>query len=198
MILLISITIIRGGNKIVKKLKNGFTIVELVIVIAVIAILAVILIPTFSNIISKAEAAKIYLEADNIYKSYLTNELKNDNIPRYLVIKVEEDKYIFYINGSQQQTPCSKNDIESQIEDDNNKLISFEEVENYPNILVIKTEIGDVCEKSFDECNHAECVIIEFDIIDGYLCYRKLNNKTGECTEWKKVMLLDSVYGGPY
>ena len=25
------------------------------------------------------------------------NELKNDNIPRYLVIKVEEDKYIFYI-----------------------------------------------------------------------------------------------------
>lgn len=180
-----------------KTTKKGFTIVELVIVIAVIAILAVILIPTFSNIISKAEAAKIYLEADNIYKSYLTNELKNDNIPRYLVIKVEEDKYIFYIDGSQQQIPVSKNDIENQIEKDNNKLISFEEVENYPNILVIKTEIGDACNKSKDECNHTECVIIEFNVIDGYLCYRKLNQKTGEYTEWEKVMLLEGVYG-PY
>ena len=178
-----------------KTTKKGFTIVELVIVIAVIAILAATLIPTFSNVISKAKAAKIYLEADNIYKAYLTNELKNDNIPRYLVIKVEEDKYIFYINGSQQQVPVSKNDIESQIEDDNNKLISFEEVENYPNILVIKTEIGDACNKS--KCNHTECVIIEFNVIDGYLCYRKSNQKTGEYTEWEKLMLLEGVYG-PY
>ena len=34
--------------------KRGFTIVELVIVIAVIAILAAVLIPTFSSLISKA------------------------------------------------------------------------------------------------------------------------------------------------
>lgn len=34
--------------------KKGFTIVELVIVIAVIAILAAVLIPTFSNIVKKA------------------------------------------------------------------------------------------------------------------------------------------------
>ena len=34
--------------------KKGFTIVELVIVIAVIAILAAVLIPTFSNVIEKA------------------------------------------------------------------------------------------------------------------------------------------------
>ena len=37
--------------------KKGFTIVELVIVIAVIAILAAILIPTFSSIVNKANAA---------------------------------------------------------------------------------------------------------------------------------------------
>ena len=34
--------------------KKGFTIVELVIVIAVIAILAAVLIPTFSGVIEKA------------------------------------------------------------------------------------------------------------------------------------------------
>ena len=38
----------------VQKLKRAFTITELVIVIAVVAILAAVLIPTFSNIINKA------------------------------------------------------------------------------------------------------------------------------------------------
>ena len=37
--------------------KKGFTIVELVIVIAVIAILAAVLIPTFSNVIKKAKTS---------------------------------------------------------------------------------------------------------------------------------------------
>ena len=40
--------------------KKGFTIVELVIVVAVIAILAAVLIPTFSNLVKKAnESADI-------------------------------------------------------------------------------------------------------------------------------------------
>ena len=38
-----------------RKNKKGFTIVELVIVIAVIAILAAVLIPTFSSLIKKAK-----------------------------------------------------------------------------------------------------------------------------------------------
>ena len=38
--------------------KKGFTIVELVIVIAVIAILAAVLIPTFSNVIQKANSLR--------------------------------------------------------------------------------------------------------------------------------------------
>ena len=38
--------------------KKGFTIVELIIVIAVIAVLAAVLIPTFSNLIQKAQEAK--------------------------------------------------------------------------------------------------------------------------------------------
>ena len=51
-----------------KKLnKKGFTIVELVIVIAVIAILAAVMIPTFSGIIEKANQSAALQEADAAY-----------------------------------------------------------------------------------------------------------------------------------
>ena len=52
--------------------KKGFTIVELVIVIAVIAILAAILIPTFANVVNKAEASKIQAELKSAYTQYVS------------------------------------------------------------------------------------------------------------------------------
>ena len=51
-----------------KNNKKGFTIVELVIVIAVIAILAGVLIPTFASVITKANESKALQEAQNAYK----------------------------------------------------------------------------------------------------------------------------------
>ena len=45
--------------------KKGFTIVELVIVIAVIGILATVLIPTFSSVVDKANASKALQSARN-------------------------------------------------------------------------------------------------------------------------------------
>ena len=51
--------------------KKGFTIVELVIVIAVIAILAAVLIPTFSNIISDAKENAAIQNARHAYVQYI-------------------------------------------------------------------------------------------------------------------------------
>lgn len=54
-----------------KRNRKGFTIVELVIVIAVIGILAAVLIPTFSSVITKANESKALQEAKNMYTEYL-------------------------------------------------------------------------------------------------------------------------------
>lgn len=53
-----------------KKAKRGFTITELVIVIAVIAILAAVLIPTFSNVINRANESAAMQEAKSEYDNF--------------------------------------------------------------------------------------------------------------------------------
>ena len=55
--------------------KRGFTIVELVIVIAVIAILASVLIPTFSGVVAKARESKNLQDARNAYTQALADHL---------------------------------------------------------------------------------------------------------------------------
>lgn len=53
-----------------KKEKRGFTITELVIVIAVIAILAAVLIPTFSNVINRANESAAMQEARSEWSNF--------------------------------------------------------------------------------------------------------------------------------
>ena len=50
--------------------KKGFTIVELVIVIAVIAILAAVLIPTFTGVTEKAQKSAALQNAENAWKGF--------------------------------------------------------------------------------------------------------------------------------
>ncbi len=59
--------------------KKGFTIVELVIVIAVIAILAAVMIPTFSGIVDKAKASAALQEVKAAYTVYLSDALVDDD-----------------------------------------------------------------------------------------------------------------------
>ena len=63
-----------------KNNRKGFTIVELVIVIAVIAILAGVLIPTFAGIIKKANISKAQQEAANLYKEVYALDMSDGKL----------------------------------------------------------------------------------------------------------------------
>lgn len=75
-----------------KKLNNkkGFTIVELVIVIAVIGILAGVLIPTFSGIQQSAKESAAFQECKNVLSSVLA--LNGGAIPAKTLFSVNSDK----------------------------------------------------------------------------------------------------------
>lgn len=81
--------------------KRGFTIVELVIVIAVIAILASVLIPTFTNVVKAANKSKALQEARNAYTDYLADFVVKNNgaLPGDLCIK--SGTYYFEVKAGQ-------------------------------------------------------------------------------------------------
>lgn len=77
-----------------KKLKKGFTLVELVIVIAVIAILSAVLIPTFGNVISNANDSAAFSTASNALTKYTTSMAEaqqSTTLPNGYVIVFKSD-----------------------------------------------------------------------------------------------------------
>lgn len=86
-----------------KNNKKGFTIVELVIVIAVIAILAAVLIPTFSSVIDNANKSAAMQEAREAYLNYLAEhkELVTSGKTHMFIRLTKDDKtYIFEADNS--------------------------------------------------------------------------------------------------
>ena len=110
--------------------KKGFTIVELVIVIAVIAILAAVLIPTFSNVIDKANLSSATQKARTALTA-ISGELADNNItvkdaaPVFKVAKKDgatddDDFYYFSYDNTKGLVEADKTAI-----DDDNKGNSY-------------------------------------------------------------------------
>ena len=83
-----------------KQQRRGFTIVEPVIVIAVIAILAAVLIPTFSNMISKANDSKALQKARNAYTTYMISAAESGETARYFVYQADDTRFVAIDSGS--------------------------------------------------------------------------------------------------
>ena len=95
-----------------KKTKRGFTITELVIVIAVIAILAAVLIPTFSNVINRANESAAMQEARSEYDNFSPEVVLDDSYGNdFLLVYKENDadavKYFVVVDGQFNPDPAS-------------------------------------------------------------------------------------------
>ena len=82
--------------------KKGFTIVELVIVIAVIAILSAVLIPTFGNVVENAKETARDADAKSIYDQYLAtwDYVNNDGVPAQDCYVKSDDSYYKVTDGN--------------------------------------------------------------------------------------------------
>ena len=75
-----------------KSTKKGFTLVELVIVIAVIAILAAVLIPTFSNVVARANAsADLQTLTTNLEGKFVEYVADAHKAPTGILVKENDD-----------------------------------------------------------------------------------------------------------
>ena len=79
--------------------RKGFTIVELVIVIAVIAILATVLIPTFGNVVKKAQNAALIQEIKNEHTNYVTQMASSGEYSDSVYILID-GVYYYIDNGA--------------------------------------------------------------------------------------------------
>lgn len=77
-----------------KNNRKGFTIVELVIVIAVIAILATVLVPTFGNVIKDANDTALLQEVKNEYTNYTIKYATSEDFTEDLFIKIDGNYYV--------------------------------------------------------------------------------------------------------
>ena len=83
-----------------KTTKRGFTIVELVIVIAVIAILAAVLIPTFSGVLGDAKDSAAESGARNAYTQYLIDNKESEAELADDFIYVADGRYVLIADGN--------------------------------------------------------------------------------------------------
>lgn len=90
-----------------KNTRKGFTITELVIVIAVIAILAAVLIPTFSGIIGKASDSADLQEARNDYTNYMIDHAE-DGVANLII--QGGDNFFAVVNGQLSDTVYASSD----------------------------------------------------------------------------------------
>ncbi|MBQ7308518.1 MAG: prepilin-type N-terminal cleavage/methylation domain-containing protein [Clostridia bacterium] len=82
-----------------RKNKKGFTLVELVIVIAVIAILAAVLLPTFATVIENAKVSSATQKANNALKDYFTRVATISTTDQVDVIGDLKDYVLVVENG---------------------------------------------------------------------------------------------------
>jgi prepilin-type N-terminal cleavage/methylation domain-containing protein len=91
---------LKGIETMKKMNKKGFTIVELVIVIAVIAILSAVLIPTFSGVVAQSRETAAIADAKAAYQQYVAElTLEGNEAAEDFIYKYDENTYVVIKDG---------------------------------------------------------------------------------------------------
>lgn len=114
-----------------KKLnKKGFTIVELVIVIAVIAILAAVLIPTFSNVVEKANDSARLQKARNAFVQWSSEEkdgkLNAERSGKVIGVKITEGNETYWFTVTDGSVAASTDEVKAEKDSDRNIIITVD------------------------------------------------------------------------
>lgn len=94
--------------------RKGFTIVELVIVIAVISILAAVLIPTYNNVVERAKSTAALQEAKNTldaYNAYMLTETNGVPLSEGAVFYNPDYNYYYVYAGSAIRAVTNKHNV---------------------------------------------------------------------------------------
>jgi prepilin-type N-terminal cleavage/methylation domain-containing protein len=128
-----------------KNNRKGFTIVELVIVIAVIAILAGVLIPTFASVVEKANVSNALQQAKNTYTEDLA--LLDAQTANYT-----KDEYKEYVDSADTTLVAGKTYYTKA---EANGVVTYTAVASPENTAIATYyELVSICTGEFDGANY--------------------------------------------
>ena len=149
-----------------KKLKKGFTLVELVIVIAVIAILSAVLIPTFGNVIQNANDSAAFSTASNALTKYTTSMAEaqqSTSLPDGYVVVLK--KNVEFKSSDTSLTALTPGDVQYVFRFENNSLKQYKDDSSTTKIEYtdVNTKIVDLSKTYKSKLNDAGQFVLSAD-----------------------------------